>query len=44
MLTDYGVHIRCPFPMDIDESDVKVALRSAHKIKAYILAKTNIKE
>ena len=44
MLTDYGVNIRYPFPMDINEADVKVAINSAHKIKDYVLAKVNIKE
>ena len=44
MLTDYGVNIRYPFPMDINESDIKVALQSAHKIKDHVLAKANIKK
>jgi hypothetical protein len=44
MLTDYGVNIRYPFPIDINESDMKAALKSTHKIKSYILVKTNIKE
>ena len=44
MLTDYGVNIRYPFPMDINESDMKVAVKSAHKIKDHVLAKANIKE
>jgi HEPN domain-containing protein len=44
MLTDYGVNIRYPFPMDINESDIKVALQNAHKIKDHVLAKANIKE
>ncbi len=44
MLTDYGVNIRYPFPMDINETDVTVALQSAHKIKDRVLAKANIKE
>ena len=44
MLTDYGVNIRYPFPMDINESDIKVALQSVRKIKDQVLAKANIKE
>ncbi len=44
MLTDYGVNIRYPFPMDINESDIKVALQSTRKIKDHVLAKANIKE
>ncbi len=44
ILTDYGVNIRYPFPMDINVSDIKVALQSAYKIKDYVLAKANMKE
>ena len=44
MLTDYGVNIRYPFPMDINQTDMKIAIKSAHKIKDYILAKANIRE
>jgi len=40
-LTDYSVNVRYPFPMDINESDMKIALRSAQKIKDYVLAKAN---
>lgn len=39
LLTDYGVNIRYPFPMDIDESDMETALKHAQKIKDYVLAK-----
>lgn len=41
MLTDYGVQVRYPFPMDVNESDMKLALRNIQKIKDYILAKSN---
>ena len=41
VLTDYSVNVRYPFPMDINESDMKIALRSAQKIKDYVLAKAN---
>ncbi|KHE93558.1 MAG: HEPN domain-containing protein [Candidatus Scalindua rubra] len=44
MLTDYGVNIRYPFPLDINESDMKVDIKSAHNIKNYVLAKANIKK
>ena len=44
MLTDYGVQVRYPFPMDVIESDMKVALRSAQKIKDFVLAKPNTKK
>jgi len=39
LLTDYGVNIRYPFPMDIDESDMKTAIKRAQKIKDFVLAK-----
>ena len=42
MLTDYGVNVRYPFPMDINESDMSIAIKSAYKAKNFILAKTNI--
>ncbi len=44
MLTDYGVNIRYPFPMDINESDMKIAIKSAHKVKDCVLAKAKIAE
>ncbi|RMG24399.1 MAG: HEPN domain-containing protein [Methanobacteriota archaeon] len=44
MLTDYGVNIRYPFPMDVNEADMKMALKSAHKIKNFILARAKITE
>ncbi len=42
MLTDYGVNVRYPFPMDINESDMKIAVKNAYKIKDFVLAKANI--
>jgi len=44
MLTDYGVNVRYPFPIDINESDMNLALKSARKIKNYILRKSNMEE
>lgn len=41
VLTDYSVNVRYPFPIDINESDMKIALRSAKKIKGYVLEKAN---
>jgi len=38
MLTDYGVNIRYPFPMNINEADMQIALRNAQKIKNFVLA------
>ncbi len=32
VLTDYSVNVRYPFPMDINESDMKTALGNAQKI------------
>ena len=43
ILTDYGVNVRYPFPMDINESDMHVALERTHEIKEYILVKVHIK-
>lgn len=44
VLTDYSINVRYPFPMDINESDMKIALRSAQKIKDYVLEKTNVND
>ncbi len=33
MLTDYGVNIRYPFPMEINESDMKAAIKMLIKLK-----------
>ena len=40
ILTDYGVNIRYPFHLDINEADMKLALKSAQKIKRFVLNKT----
>lgn len=39
-LTDYGVNIRYPYPMDINSTDMKLAIKDAEKIKKSIL--TNV--
>jgi HEPN domain-containing protein len=44
MLTDYAVNIRYPFPMDINETDMHLALKSAHKIRDFVLEKVEIDE
>ena len=44
MLTDYAVNIRYPFPMDINEADMHLALKSAHKIRDFVLEKVEIDE
>jgi len=38
-LTDYGVNIRYPYPMDLNSSDMKLAVKDAEKIKEFILGK-----
>ena len=38
-LTDYGVHIRYPFPLDVDEADLAFALKSTSQIKDLVLQK-----
>lgn len=38
LLTDYGVNIRYPFPMNINEADMQIALRNARRIKSFVLA------
>ena len=38
-LTDYGVTIRYPYPMDLNETDMILAVKDAQKIKNFILKK-----
>lgn len=40
LLTDYGVNVRYPFPMDINETDMKMALKNVEAIKMVVLAKS----
>lgn len=42
MLTDYGVHLRYPFPMDILESDIVIAIKNAQTIRSYVLARAKM--
>jgi len=39
MLTDYGINVRYPFPMDINESDMLIALRNVETVKMLVLTK-----
>jgi HEPN domain-containing protein len=39
LLTDYGVNVRYPFPMDIDESDMHTALKHAQQVKEFVLGR-----
>lgn len=38
-LTDYGVQIRYPFPLDVGEADLAFALKNASQIKDFVLQK-----
>ena len=38
-LTDYAVNVRYPYPMDLNEADMKLAIKDAEKIKEFILSK-----
>jgi len=38
-LTDYAVNIRYPYPMDLNESDIEIAIKDSQKIKNFILPK-----
>jgi len=38
-LTDYGVNIRYPYPMDLNIADMKLAIKDAEVIQGYILEK-----
>jgi len=44
MLTDYAVNVRYPFPMDINETDMHLAVKSARKIKDFVTEKVEISE
>ncbi len=38
-LTDYGVNIRYPYPMELNETDLKIAIKDAGKIKIFVIEK-----
>ncbi|MDZ7401153.1 MAG: HEPN domain-containing protein [candidate division KSB1 bacterium] len=38
-LTDYAVNVRYPYPMDLNETDMKLAIKDAEKIKEFVLNK-----
>ena len=42
MLTDFTVNVRYPFPMDIDEADMHLALKGARRIKDFVSEKAKI--
>ena len=39
MLTDYAVNVRYPFPMDLNEADLRLAIKSALRIKEFVSEK-----
>ena len=41
-LTDYAVNVRYPYPMDLNETDMKLAIKDAEKIKEFILKKSRV--
>ena len=42
MLTDYAVNVRYPFPMDINEADMHLALKSARRIEDFVSEKAEM--
>jgi len=44
LLTDYAVNVRYPFPMDLNGTDMHLALKSARRIKDFIFEKVEINE
>lgn len=38
-LTDYAINVRYPYPMDLNETDMKLAIKDAEKIRDFILKK-----
>ena len=38
-LTDFSINIRYPYPLDLIESDVRIAIKDAEKIKSFVLVK-----
>ena len=38
-LTDYSVNVRYPYPFDLNEEDMNLALKDAAKVKGFVLRK-----
>ncbi len=38
-LTDYGVNVRYPYPMDLNKSDMQIAIKDTEIIKDFVLRK-----
>jgi HEPN domain-containing protein len=41
-LTDYGVVVRYPYPIDLNSADMKLAIKDAEKIRQFILEKVAV--
>ena len=39
-LTDYSVNVRYPYPFDLNEHDMNLALKDAQKVSDFVLAKS----
>lgn len=39
LLTDYGVNIRYPYPLELNEEDMQLALKNAENIKEFVEGK-----
>jgi HEPN domain-containing protein len=40
LLTDYGVNIRYPYPLELNEEDMQLALKNAGNVKSFVEKKT----
>ena len=40
-LTDYGIVVRYPYPMELNLTDMKLAIKDAEKIKDFVIKKSN---
>ncbi|HDL00756.1 MAG TPA: HEPN domain-containing protein [candidate division Zixibacteria bacterium] len=42
-LTDYGVNIRYPYPIDLNESDMELALKDAQVLQTFVLKRMTLR-
>ena len=42
LLTDYGVNIRYPYPLELNEKDMQLALKNAENIKSFVEGKITV--
>lgn len=40
-LTDYGVNVRYPYPIDLNKSDMRIAIKDTEIIKDFVLRKVD---